>query len=155
MYDDYPDDEKPKRGNHVLAIAAIVVFSIIFWSASRTGPNDLGWPTDFAQAKARAAAEHKPILVLFSASWCPPCQKMKQYTWPDPKLKDLVASRFVPVYLDVDRHEIATIAQQFGVSGIPHVNVADSNGKPLENASVVGFRSASEMLGFLGRYAAN
>lgn len=34
----------------------------------------VAWLTNLADAQARAAAEHKPLLVLFTGrSWCPPC----------------------------------------------------------------------------------
>ena len=37
---------------------------------------------DFDKAAAVAKKENKPLIVIFSASWCPPCQQMKKEVYP-------------------------------------------------------------------------
>jgi thioredoxin-related protein len=136
-----------------LLLAVFLVFGGLFLSRERTP--DLGWSTDLAASQERAAAEGKPLLLLFSAEWCDPCQRMKRVTWPDPVVKAIVNSRVVPVYLDIDRKELAGIVEQYGVDPIPHVLLANAKGKPLTRAgqplSAIGFLSAQEMTAFLSK----
>ena len=47
-------------------------------------------------ARARAASEHKPLLVDFGASWCGACKELDEKTFPDPRVRPRAAasSRF-------------------------------------------------------------
>ena len=39
-------------------------------------------PTDYATAYENSQVGEKPLLVLVTATWCPPCQVMKKTTIP-------------------------------------------------------------------------
>jgi thiol:disulfide interchange protein len=56
-----------------------------------------------AKAQARAAAEHKNILLTFSASWCGPC-KMFDHFLVDPEIHPIMDKAFVMDRLDVGEH---------------------------------------------------
>ena len=40
-------------------------------------------PTDYRTAYQQAQEGDKPLLVLVTATWCPPCQVMKKTTIPE------------------------------------------------------------------------
>ncbi|MDF1809149.1 MAG: thioredoxin family protein [Phycisphaerales bacterium] len=46
----------------------------------------------------------KPMLVLVTADWCPPCQSLKRSTLVDATVIDWVTSNTVPVYLEADEN---------------------------------------------------
>lgn len=53
-----------------------------------------------AQAEATAKAEHKRILLVFSASWCEPCHMLEKFL-EDPVVRSVMDKRFVMAHLDV------------------------------------------------------
>jgi thiol-disulfide isomerase/thioredoxin len=54
----------------------------------------------FAQAKATAKAEHKNVLLVFSASWCGPCKHYEQFL-QDPAMKAITEKAFLVLRIDV------------------------------------------------------
>lgn len=83
-------------------------------------------------ALAEAKKTGKPIIVVFSASWCGPCQQMKKNVYPSAEVTPW-HDKFVWVYLDTDEKENAKVAKEFMVGGIPHIEFLDKDGKSLGN----------------------
>ncbi len=83
-------------------------------------------------ATAAAAKSGKPIVVVFSASWCGPCQVMKKDVYPSADVAAL-HDKFEWAYLDVDEEKNEKASKEFGVSGIPHIQFLDKAGKSLGN----------------------
>ncbi len=60
------------------------------------------WMTDFDAAKARAAAEGKPLLVDFTGSdWCSWCIRLKKEVFDKPAFAEYARDKFVLVEVDV------------------------------------------------------
>ncbi|MEM7261726.1 MAG: thioredoxin domain-containing protein [Planctomycetota bacterium] len=87
-----------------------------------------GWLSDFDAAQKAASEAKQPLVVVFSASWCPPCQDLKKKVYPLESVKKELAS-WTAVYIDVDQHE--ALATQHGIEGIPTLIVFDAKGKEL------------------------
>jgi thioredoxin-like negative regulator of GroEL len=92
-------------------------------------------------AIARAKAEGKPVVAVFSAVWCGPCQQMKKEVYPSAEVKKY-HDKFVWAYLDTDDESNGRDAAKFGVSGIPHIQFLDKNGKAVDKQ--VGSSSPDE-----------
>lgn len=86
--------------------------------------------TRYSTALKKAEKEGKPLLVVFSAVWCGPCQANKKDVYPSEAVKPY-HDKFVWVYLDTDEQRNAKIAQEFGVTGIPHIQFLDKDGKSI------------------------
>ena len=106
----------------------------------------IAWRSDFESALAEAKQSGKPLLVDFSASWCPPCIVMKHDVWPDPAVSRAVADNYVPVLVDVDDPRNAEVARLYGVGGIPYVVVVGADGQVLRQAA---FMSSGQAVKFL------
>ena len=85
-----------------------------------------------AAVEAKASKSGKPMVVVFSAVWCPPCQAMKKDVYPSKEVTAL-HDKFEWAYIDVDVESNAAAAKKFGVNGIPHIELLDSSGKSLGN----------------------
>ena len=94
-----------------------------------------GSPKFASSLKAVSAAAEKsgkPMIVVFSAVWCPPCQMMKKEVYPSEAVKAL-QDKFEWAYIDVDEESNAPAAAKFGVQGIPHIQFLDKSGKDIGN----------------------
>lgn len=122
-----------------LALASIFSTSALPASAQTAG--DL-----FAQAKASAKAEHKNVLMVFSASWCGPCKLYERFL-EDPQMKPITEKAFVVQRIDVGempndpRHAdtpggaaLRTALGAAGEPGFPFIIITDADGKPLANS---------------------
>ncbi len=104
--------------------------------------------TDYNAAMKMAQEKKKPLLVVFSATWCPPCQANKRDVYPSSAVKPF-HDDFVWVYLDTDVKKNVAIAQKFAVSGIPHIQFVNSNGKSIDQS--VGGTSPKSFAKKLGK----
>lgn len=131
---------------HILAIAAIpvvlfagfllVLFGIGaggFAAGGSAGAPSGTWASSFEEARARSAESGKPVLAVFSASWCPPCQQMKRNIYPLREVDDELYFNWVPVYIDVD--DYGPLAQRYGVRGVPTFVMIGSDGEVFDRFS--------------------
>jgi thioredoxin-related protein len=59
------------------------------------------WSTNIDEAKAKAAAENKSIVLVFSGSdWCAPCIKLDKNVWQSDAFKSFAAEKLVLVRAD-------------------------------------------------------
>lgn len=146
-----------RRGGGLLIWAAVLLaVAAVRWpmlkgsyykvSGVEAPASAVAWRDDFDTAMAEASASGKPLLLDFSASWCPPCQVMKHDVWPDPGVGKVVSGRYVPVLVDVDDPRNAGVAERYEVSGIPAILVLDAEGRVLRRG---GFMSPAQAMEFL------
>jgi thiol:disulfide interchange protein len=145
------------RTRSTLVIAAVLlVVAYLQWPMAKgmyyrvlggAAPSDgIAWRTDLAAALSESAQTGKPVLVDFSASWCPPCQVMKHESWPDAQVAKAANDNFIPVVLDVDASDSQGPAEKYGIRAIPAVLILDSQGKVLRQAN---FLDAAALRKFL------
>jgi len=72
-------------------------------------------------------------VVVFSATWCAPCQYNKKNVYPSDTVKPY-HDKFVWVYLDTDNETNAAVFKKFSSSGsIPHIQFLSKSGKSLDS----------------------
>ncbi len=91
------------------------------------------------QAVARAQREHKRIVLVFGANWCPWCRRLHQVFNMAPAVRARLRDDFVLVYIDAntrnDKKRNAAIQDRYGnpiqIHGLPVLVVLDRDGKQL------------------------
>lgn len=87
--------------------------------------------TDYQQAVALSRDSGKPMLLDFTASWCPPCKYMKKHIWPDEQVQQLLTDRVIMVVIDVDERDNRSLMQHYDVDAMPTLVIADADGRIL------------------------
>ncbi|MFK7767817.1 MAG: thioredoxin family protein [Mariniblastus sp.] len=82
-------------------------------------------PVDYKTAYEQAQKGEKPLLVLITAQWCPPCQIMKKTTIPELMQKKAFKGFH---YATVDLDKETTLARQLiGTRGVPQLIMYEKN----------------------------
>jgi thioredoxin-related protein len=102
--------------------------------------------TDYQTALATAKKENKPVVLVFSAPWCGPCQTMKTEVYPSKEVAAL-HDQFVWAYLDVDEDANLVPSRKFRVESIPYIHFLSADGKDL--GSQTGSVPSAEFAGIL------
>ncbi|RNC80368.1 MAG: thioredoxin [Phycisphaera sp.] len=102
--------------------------------------SDAGFKAD----QEAAVASGKVQIAYFTATWCPPCKKMKAETWVDEEIESWADSYAVITPVDVDRY--GSLAAQYRARSIPTIVfiVGDK-----EVARTVGYQSPSRFIDWL------
>ncbi len=111
----------------LIGLSAAVFYLILSTFANAEPPSE-EWRTDLDAAITEANEEQQPVLVMFSAAWCPPCQMMKRDVLPQPEVKKSLES-WVPVYIDTDKN--GALANRYKATSIPTFVVLTSTGEEL------------------------
>lgn len=125
-----------------ISLAAFAMLLLAGSMTTRAAELPEGWVTDYDEALELAKKENKPILAVFSTSWCPPCQAMKSKIYPQESVKKALEA-WVPAYIDGDQFQALT--RQMGVEAYPTFVVLDSSGQEL-GRFVGGKATAEEFL---------
>jgi thiol-disulfide isomerase/thioredoxin len=105
-------------------------------------------PVDYKTAYQRAQEDGRPLLVLVTAEWCPPCQMMKQTTIPA-----LVESNgFNDVHfatVDLDRSPVDA-RNIIGARGVPQLVLYEQKDGRWQTRILSGFQNVASVEAFLG-----
>jgi thiol-disulfide isomerase/thioredoxin len=126
----------------------LALFAAMFFAVAPFAAAQASQPTAdeiLTQAKTQAKAEHKNILLTFSASWCGPCHMFEHFL-ADPAIQPIMDKAFVMERLDVGEHQGDTKhvdtpgAVKLRTSlagenpGFPLIAMLDANGKQIVNS---------------------
>ena len=141
----------------VFAVAVAAVYWMVAYprhpaSAEAT---EIKWLSDFQTASALARSVRKPLLLDFSADWCPPCRQLESEVFTS-KSVALAAAAFVPLRVDLtdpkpDSWQNA-LAQKYNVGPIPDIAIINPQNGALISRSV-GFVPPDQMVAFLNKNA--
>ncbi len=87
---------------------------------------------EIKEALAKAAAEHKRVILVFGANWCYDCHALDK-AFHSPELAPILAANYEVVHVDIGKGEKnQDLMKQYEVPmkrGIPGLAVLDSDGK--------------------------
>ncbi len=99
------------------------------------------WHHNLEDALREAKAQNKMVMIDFNATWCGPCQQMKNAVFPSAAFQN-AAKDFVLVDIDTDKNP--DLAKKYGASSIPDFRFLTKDGKEVHQ--VVGSRPTSEFV---------
>ena len=111
----------------LLALAAVT--SLALASDFPKGSPEFKDSSTYALSAAKKSG--KPVVMVFSAAWCGPCQTMKKEVYPSAAVKAF-HDKFIWAYLDIDDERNERVSKKFGVSSIPHIEFLDAEGKEID-----------------------
>ncbi len=98
----------------------------------------------FEQALAKAKAENKLVFMDVGAYWCPPCHRLDEEVFVDPKVGEHFDQHFVAVHIDAEKGEGPELVERYRVQAFPTMLVLEPSG--VEKARMVDFVPADELL---------
>lgn len=146
-------DAKPRKGFPLVPVLLVVLIGLVLGQAlikpDVVHLEDEYWLSDTAAAFAAAEAQDMPVLAVFTADWCPPCQTLKSQVFTDETVRAELPGQVVPLYVDMTERDapLSGFAQQYGVSGIPTMLLLGSDGEVIDGRQ--GAMSASDFMAWL------
>jgi len=114
-----------------------------------------GWQDGLTAGQRVAAEQDRPMIVLFTASWCGPCQRFKGTVLHDAGVEQLLAERFVSVQVDLsDRssdNPNNADAQRYHVQGIPALLAMDAEGQVIGHYPIMRDSTPADFVLWLDR----
>ena len=113
---------KPRMGAGWLVLVVALAAGGV-WASRR-----LGGPS-----AAVAAGPGKPVMLMFTADWCGPCQNFKARVLSNPHVLDRLGRdcRFQTVDLTTWSGRNKEVAKHYGVEGVPTLMLVDGSGREL------------------------
>jgi thioredoxin-related protein len=113
---------------------------------------DANAKAEIAKALREAGQEHKRVLLVFGANWCPDCHAL-DYRFHQEPIKALVESNFIVVHVDTGEGEgryaknvdLAELYQIPLKKGIPAIAVLSARGRLLSSQKNGQFSSARRL----------
>lgn len=107
---------------------------------------------DFNKALAEAKKKNQPLLVDFSARWCPGCLRLEKEMFPTKEFKALTKD-YVKVKIDTDRFENGVLSEKYGVRAIPTLLVINAAQDEIDR--VIDFQPIEVLEPFFKEITAN
>ena len=111
-----------------------VVMSLLFFAAGLTGSAQQALHMDengLEAAMERSKVEHKPVLLMCYASWCPHCAAMRKTVFTDPSVVDFCTEHFICAAQDMEKGEGVELHQSLKIESYPTFIIFDSQGTTL------------------------
>ena len=112
----------------LVVLLAVTGLGLAGWKV--LGSSSGGWLHDLGAGVDAVEASGKPMLVFYTADWCPPCRTLKRDVLSDPDIDAFLSDNYVRVKIDLTERggPNARTASEYGVSGIPTMILYDADG---------------------------
>ncbi len=114
---------------------------LIFLCTLALFSDELKLEHNFDQAVEKAQKQHKQVLMMYSAVWCPECNYMKDVVFNDKAVSSYMQKHYVVLTLDIQKDKLP---DGFEYPGIPVFFFLDNNAK--EKNRIVGGSKAKTFL---------
>ncbi|WP_148154634.1 thioredoxin family protein [Sulfurovum sp. NBC37-1] len=102
---------------------------------------ELPFEHDFHTALQKAKSQNKEVMMMYSATWCPECNYMKEVVFKNKEVAEYIQKHFIVLSLDIQKD---TLPEGFKYIGIPTFFFIDENAT--EKDRIVGGDKADKFL---------
>ena len=124
-----------------LSFSAWMLIAAVAFSQN-VNADGVQWLTDPPTALQQSRATGQLVLMKFTAEWCGYCKKMERTTFSDPVTAAAVHRDFVPLLIDVDKHE--ELARQLKIQGLPALLIVTPDMTILKQ--IKGYQTSERLL---------
>jgi uncharacterized protein YyaL (SSP411 family) len=129
-------------------VLALLLLSAPLFAASESKPGGIKWEPWSDAVFERAAREKRFVLLDLEAVWCHWCHVMEEKTYSNPKVIELIKSKYIAVRVDQDsRPDISRRYENYGWPATVVFNI--ENGKVIEVMKKRGFIEPNVMIAIL------
>ncbi|UCM99981.1 protein-disulfide reductase DsbD [Sulfurimonas sp. SWIR-19] len=107
---------------------------------------------ELTSKREEALRKHKPIVIYFHAEHCRVCEKLKNTTLKDAKIRKILKSSYIPLMVDMTNKsdkDANAIKAKLKVFGPPAFIIIDADGEVLEDDIAYGYQSAKNLFDML------
>lgn len=131
-------------GVMLLFPAAFYIGSLFDWSSrSSIDRPRVEWVLVEDDALKFAANEGRPIMMEFTAEWCPPCRKLDRSFFSREDIVKL-SYRLVPMRVDatIETRDVRRLLEEHRVLGMPAIIFLDFKGRPYDDLRISDYEPA-------------
>lgn len=127
-------------------VSVLFALAIVFLTAPLLTAQQ---PVNYHTAYQKAQNGDKPLLVLVTAQWCPPCQIMKKTTIPELMRRDAFKNCHYAT-VDLDKEQ-ALARQLIGNRGVPQLIIYEKKDGKWTRRYLRGVQTAQAVESFVAR----
>jgi thioredoxin-related protein len=134
----FPNPEHPEPAHQGPTGTAKTIFIVLLVLAAIGiyrkwgGPSSsmAAWQSNWEKAVDESQEKKKPIMVLFTADWCPACNQFKDKVLSRNDITEKLKENFVLAKMDLTKQNgpSSAVAQEFGVRVIPTLVIVGTDG---------------------------
>lgn len=136
-----PVHKKPGLGWGVAIALVILVWAgaVVMRGGGGEKVELLGWEAGLEAGQAKAAEFDRPMVVMFTADWCRPCQILKREILTEPGVEEVLFTDFVPVTVDMtNAGRSDPRISEYRIDGYPTLIVLSPDGEEIQRVSGFG-----------------
>jgi len=134
-----------------LALFGVVVLLLV--SGCEKKPQ-VTWEAYSPETLDDASRSGQPIVAYFYAAWCPPCYKLKEKTFSDPRVIDALAP-FRKIKFDMSwkrSEEVLGLNRRFRVRALPEIHLISHSDEVTEGLRIRGFVGPDRFLSIMDQF---